>query len=127
MSFATEAAKPFWEGAFVFGKRRVLRGVSLVKPPAFSLSARLKKYINDGGDSYPSLVESAQDFSDAPFLAHGSICSRNMHHRHTLASIIIIIIDHHHHAILLAFLYFALSLLFACFFDSLLKKHNKTF
>ena len=79
MSFAMEAAKPFWEGAFVFGKRRVLRDVSLVKPPAFSLSARLKKYINDGGDSYPSLVESAQDFSDAPFLAHGSICSRNMH------------------------------------------------
>ena len=79
MSFVTEATKPFWEGAFVFGKRRVLRDVSLVKPPAFSLSARLKKYINDGGDCYPSLVESAQDFSDAPFLAHGSICSRNMH------------------------------------------------
>lgn len=79
MSFVTEATKPFWEGAFVFGKRRVLRDVSLVKPPAFSLRAMLKKYINDGGDCYPSLVESAQDFSDAPFLAHGSICSRNMH------------------------------------------------
>lgn len=57
----------------------MLRGVSLVKPVAFSLSAMLKKYIDDGGDCYPSLVESAQDFSDAPFLAKGSICSGNMH------------------------------------------------
>ena len=69
---------PYWSGAFLFGKKRSVRHVSLLKPKEYSLKHMLRLNNKSANISTSIFDGQLNDFHDSTFLHKGTICSDSM-------------------------------------------------
>eukprot|EP00943_MAST-04B_sp_MAST-4B-sp1_P005306 g5306.t1 len=69
---------PYWSGSFLFGKKRSVRHVSLIKPKQYSLKHMLKCNNKNVNNSTSIFDGQLNDFHDSTFLHKGTICSDSM-------------------------------------------------